>query len=312
MNINEKDDRKALQSYADASKRTAYRQPTVIDVTSTSPSFIEDNGNHSWVVRSANAVIVITKAQANSLIVRENNSDEYMVILDESLNALITADRADGNQDEVRAKPASLTIVPPGNSRIETQGEGIIVRCFSARQTELLKKAINADQYSDGAPECAPLSDWPSPVGGFKLRHYDLQSMQRTTFAHIIRSSNMMFSSMMINGERRKPSALSPHSHQDFEQFSIAMKGVWIHHLRTPWGADCNEWKADLHPVLNSPSATVIPAGIIHTSQDVGDGFSWLIDIFAPIREDFSMQDGWVLNAEEYPAPWNTKGNKND
>ena len=47
----------------------------------------------------------------------------------------------------------------------------------------------------------------------------------------------------------------------------------------------------------------VIPANVLHTSQNVSQGNSWLIDIFGPPRMDFSSKPGFVINAADYPMP---------
>ena len=57
-----------------------------------------------------------------------------------------------------------------------------------------------------------------------------------------------------------------------------------------------------MHLQIGSPSTTIIPAGVIHTSQGIaGDGMR-LVDVFAPPRVDFS-EKGWVDNAADYPMP---------
>ncbi|MNY82501.1 hypothetical protein D3C86_2246420 [compost metagenome] len=55
--------------------------------------------------------------------------------------------------------------------------------------------------------------------------------------------------------------------------------------------------------MCQSPSMTVIPAQVIHTSEAVGANTNFLIDVFCPPRHDFSQQAGWVLNSDEYPEP---------
>ena len=57
----------------------------------------------------------------------------------------------------------------------------------------------------------------------------------------------------------RDRTALSPHSHADFEQGSLAIAGGFVHHLRVPWAADANLWRDDEHLVAPSPSLVVIP-----------------------------------------------------
>ena len=101
----------------------------------------------------------------------------------------------------------------------------------------------------------------------------------------------------------RDATKLSPHHHDDFEQISLQIHGDYVHHMRAPWTPDSTTWRDDEHRHCTSPAIVVIPPGLIHTSQSVGEMHHWLIDVFAPPRADFSNRPGWVLNADEYPMP---------
>jgi hypothetical protein len=103
----------------------------------------------------------------------------------------------------------------------------------------------------------------------------------------------------------RDVTKLSPHSHHDFDQCSLVFAGNYVHHLRWPWGPDKNGWREDEHTAVEAPSAAIIPARVIHTSeaQKPGPQGNRMADIFAPPRLDFSLQRSWVKNSDEYPLP---------
>ena len=84
----------------------------------------------------------------------------------------------------ITAQSDSLTIVPPGASRVTLSGAGQVVRVFSSKVGDMLALAANAGQYAGGAPEVAPLQAWPDPVGGFMLRNYQLADFIKPRYEH--------------------------------------------------------------------------------------------------------------------------------
>jgi hypothetical protein len=266
------------------------------------PQKTDADGTRHWITRTANFVTVVSQASTGAVLAR-SNFDEYMALLPPGTEAVAEADGT-----RVETKGNSLIIVPPGESRILVQKSGTVVRVFSSKAADLAAAAANAATYADGAPEVEPLTPWPDPVDGFQLRHYDLSKIASPDPSplkmRVFRSTNLMIHIFMPWTSRRDEKRLSPHSHEDFEQVSLSLKGAFVHHLRYPWSSDKTHWREDEHERYdNSPSILVIPAGVIHTSQDVGQGTTWLIDIFGPPRLDFSAKPGFVLNASEYPLP---------
>ena len=266
------------------------------------PQLVDPDGSRHWVTRAANFVTVVTDAQKGASFDRSNNPDEYMLLLPQAPEALVEA-----GGKRITAKENSLTIVPPGKSTVTIQKPGTVVRIFSNRAADVMAMAANGAIYADGASEVTPIAPWPNPVGGFHLRHYAMSDFPSPDSSplkmRVFRSTNLMINIFEPWAKRRDQTKLSPHSHDDFEQMSLALQGSFVHHLRYPWGPDKTKWNEDEHEHYDSPSVLVIPPRVVHTTQDVGNGTTWLIDIFGPPRIDFSSKPGFVLNAEDYPMP---------
>ena len=261
------------------------------------PPQLTETGSRTWITRGANFVVAMSTVEPGAVLSRTDNPDEYMV-----LGGVAATIRAGGETIEAAAE--SLTIVPPGASEVTAKGAGHLVRVLSNRATDLLAKAENAAVYADGAAEVAPLVSWPDPPGGFKLRNYKPYDYDKPdTNMRLFRCTNLMINVLTKRTAPRDVKKLSPHAHDDFEQASLLLEGDYVHHLRYPWVTDMSQWRPDEHMEIGSPSVIVIPTKVVHTSRNIGDRRSWLIDIFAPPRVDFSRKPGLVLNADDYPMP---------
>jgi hypothetical protein len=264
-----------------------------------------DGLSKTWITRGGNFAVCYSEVKAGAVVERADNPEEYMVILPpDGAAATIEA-----GGETIDAEPESLTIVPPGESRITAKTDGSIARIFSKASADIMDTAVNARTYADGAPELAPPDLWPEPVGGYRLRHYPLAGYLDPDGPRIqprcFRSTNMMVNLFGYFFTRRDTTGLSPHWHDDFEQASLCLNGRWVHHLRYNWGADISQWVPDDHEEIGTPSVTIIPARCIHTSRDVGEDGpeSSLYDIFCPPRLDFAKKPGFCLNEADYPLP---------
>lgn len=253
-----------------------------------------DNCPEQWLMRGANFIVAYAQAGSGERLDRSDNPDEYFVYLPDA------PARIDAGSETVEIEAGSLAIVPPGPSSITLKGDGRVVRVFSSHAADLARAAANAAVYSDGAPEVAPAAPWPAPHDGYRLRAYRLADYSDRPM-RMFRSANLMVNVIEFP-QPRDTSTLTPHSHVDFEQGSLAMTGQWVHHLRYPWTPDMAKWRDDEHLEIGSPSLLVIPATVIHTSRSTSDGPAQLVDIFSPPRVDF-VERGLVCNDAEYPHP---------
>lgn len=264
------------------------------------PPAATDGESRTWYGRSQHLVIGYTALVTPTGFTVPETSDECAVLMPESTtSATITID---GKSTTVAGQ--TLTFIPPGAADVRLDGSGRVITIFTARSGAAPAEAANATAYDEPHPGVAPLVSWPEPVGGFRLRTYDLDVPGLTEPAfRIFRCSSFMVNVTQPRTGPRDTTRMSPHSHDDFEQCSLVIDGEFTHHLRWPWTTDLSQWREDEHEHCASPSLTIIPPPAVHTSQATAAGVNHLIDIFSPPRTDFSLMDGWVLNAADYPMP---------
>jgi quercetin dioxygenase-like cupin family protein/mannose-6-phosphate isomerase-like protein (cupin superfamily) len=259
----------------------------------------EGAGWRSWITRAANFAIVYTEAEKGAVLDCDFADEHFAYALEGAVDIF-------AGGDSTGLTVEGLAVVPPGPARFSFSNSATLVQVITADES-LAAKAHNAATYSEGAKEVAPIEAWPEPVGGYRLRNYDtLAGYAKGGMVHAYRTRKLMIVPYTRFLEPRDETQLSPHSHADFEQASVALEGVWVHHLRVPWTTNRHDWRPDEHVELASPSVTIIPAGVIHTSQGIAGEGMRLIDVFAPPRLDFS-QRGWVDNAADYPMPEDAK-----
>jgi hypothetical protein len=259
------------------------------------PPQLVGEGVRSWITRGANFAIVVSRGEAGAVMEGTAKDERFVYALEGGVS--VSAGSESG-----KLGVEDLAILPPGDWAIRFERAGLVVQQITTAE-ELAKLAPNAAIYADGAAEVAPIVPWPEPVGGYRLRRYStLEAYARGGMVHAFRTRKLMMVPYARFLEPRDETSLTPHSHADFEQGSVALEGHWLHHLRVPWTANRHHWRPDLHLQVASPSTTIIPAGVIHTSQGIAGEGMRLVDVFAPPRVDFSER-GWVDNAADYPMP---------
>jgi hypothetical protein len=254
----------------------------------------------TWLVRGQNAVIAYSEVKAGARFERKSQVDEWVLLLpDPGITVTVTA----GGETR-KVEGYSVTFVPPGDSTIVVNETGRIVRLFTTRSTDLTDKCPNASAHATRHENMPDFEPWPVPPDGYRIRSYSLDVPDEPgRFGRIWRCTTFMVNYLAPQHGPRDIGKLSPHHHDDFEQYSLAVQGSFIHHMRWPWTPNMRMWRQDEHEFCGTPSVAVIPPPAIHTTRGMDPGTNQLVDIFSPPRRDFSLKPGWVLNADDYPMP---------
>jgi len=200
--------------------------------------------------------------------------------------------RVDSRHGHREVTGPALVVAPPGRSEVTALTDGEVTRLLEATEIGWAERASNAADYTRPHPRVSPLHRWPEPPGPEQVRVYPLDEVPAdpTRFGRIFRTRSFMVNFLLPNDGPRDPTKLSPHTHDDFEQISYAVTGEFVHHIRTPWGADRAQWVPDQHQAVGSPSVAIIPPPTVHTTEASGADRNWLVDIFSPPRADFSAK----------------------
>ena len=259
----------------------------------------EGKGTQHRVARGQNFYVEWIEGAAGSAAFPIESAYEMMVLLPD-VGATI-----EGGARSADLKARSVAIVPAGEFWIQLAGAGTCCVLKSNSGETDGAAVANRATYAKADPRVAPFGPpYLRRADHGAIRGFDIDAVQApkdNPRLKMLQSATMSINWVEYDGPRDRK-ALSPHSHKDFEQGSLALAGEFRHHLRVEWGSNANLWQDDLHVAASSPSVLIIPPEIIHTSEGVNGGRHLLIDIFSPPRKDFIAKN-WIANASEYLAP---------
>ena len=274
----------------------AVRAAFVDEMARRPPDLVSPAGSRTWTVCGTNFVVALTDLAAGDALDEHDLPDEYMLLVPGHEPLIVNH----GGGSTVASTEPCLIIVPAGTSTVHAESPTTIVRVFAAHTAAAMQRAYNYAEPRD--PAVAPLTRGAhGDPGQITVHRLSEVPDEPGRLGRIFRSTSLMLNWFPTRTGPRDTEALSPHSHEDFEQMSVTLEGDFVHHFRSPWTPRMSEWREDQHVEVGSPSMVLIPPNLVHTTRWVGDGEHILIDVFAPPRADF-LARGWVLNADDYPG----------
>lgn len=258
-------------------------------------------GTRRWLVRSQNFFVEWAEAEAGGAgsKLQAVSSDETMVLV------FGQPARVTWQGQTVQAPPRSVCIVPAGALCVDLGPGGSCALLASQRDDLGQRLALNQADFIQADLRVLPSAPpFRRQREASAIRVWAIDSFEAPASnprLKMLQSATLSINWVDYDGPRDRRS-LSPHSHADLEQGSLAVAGRFVHHLRQPWGKDADLWREDRHIEVGSPSMMVVPVNLIHTSEGVGAGAHLLIDVFSPPRRDF-IAKAWVHNAADYLAP---------
>src|SRR5690606_20927891 len=132
----------------------------------------QETGPHhrTWYTRGQNFVVCYSEVEPGAVFERSGQVDEYVLLLhDRDSGATVEA-----NGETVEVAGYTITMIPPGDSRVTCRHGGRVVRLISTQNADVTAKAANGDNYAGPHPQVPAFEAWPEPVGGWKIRSYSL------------------------------------------------------------------------------------------------------------------------------------------
>src|SRR5262245_55891177 len=129
---------RAVSAFGDAEYARFYAEPP------------QEEGpeGRTWYARGQNFITAVTLPEARAVLTRENQPDEYALLLpDRGSRFEVSTDK-----ETTLVEGGSLAFVPPGSSRIRVIAPGQTVRLFTTRSADLLVKCANNTSYAEPKP----------------------------------------------------------------------------------------------------------------------------------------------------------------